>query len=254
MAHKIMIKYFNVKAIEELKRNTQVAPAGFRYGYAKGIINKDIYEELIATFPDVSKFQFIDKQSGGGRKSFYVGPNYYSGKNWGSVRHMDVLPNIWQKVLRESADPALVDLLQDATGIKMNSLCNFGFTYGREGSVQEPHIDGAARPNDPAPVHASITFLMYFNKEHGGSSGTVIYAPDRKTALFQVPDLRDSISFFEQHQAAWHGFPMVPKGEDRRLVSLSYSQEKKPTKISSSLFSYIGARIKAKWKGTSFHY
>lgn len=223
-----MLKFFNEKSVKELKNKAQTAPAGFGYGFSENIFKDDVYLELTANFPDVKNFQLVDKQSGGGHKRFYVGPDYYSGKDWGAICHMKTLPKIWQEVLLESASPEFINLLSETTGIKFNSLCNFGFAYGNEGCVQEPHIDGAARPNDPSPIHSTIACLLYLNQKPGGSSGTCIYAPDRKTIIFQVPTLRNSMSFFEQHLNAWHGFPQVPKGEDRRIISLSYSRENNP--------------------------
>jgi len=213
----------------------KVAPAGFRYGFVENIFREDIYEELAKAFPDVSLFTFIDKPSGGGHKRFYVGPNYYSGKDWGCICSMKQLPGIWQEVLRESVSPELINLLQVTTGIKFNSLCNFGFAFGNEGCFQQSHIDGAARPGDSAAIHSTIACLLYLNNRAGGSTGTRIYAPDRKTILFQAPNLRNSMSFFEQHPDSWHGFPLVPKSEERRIVSLSYSQESQPLILKTSL-------------------
>lgn len=241
-----MIKYYNVDAFKKLKEERKTAVRGFKYGFVTNVFKEDVYEELIKTFPDVTKFELVDKESGGGHKRFYVGKNYYNGKNWGSIRHMSDLPEIWKEVLKESGSKELIKLVEDSTGVKCNSLCNFGFTYGDEGCIQGPHIDGAARPNDPSPVHATIACLMYFNKEKGGVAGTEVYDVDRKTVLFAVPDLRNSFFYFEQHPDSWHGFPRVPKGADRRLVSLSFSSDPKYIGLSNSVFhtTYIKDCIK----------
>ncbi len=241
-----MIKYYNIDAFRKLKNERKTAMRGFKYGFITGVFKEDVYEELIRTFPDVSKFELVNKESGGGHKRFYIGQNYYNGKNWGSIRHMNNLPNIWKEVLKESGSKELIDIIADSTGVMCNSLCNFGFTYGNEGCMQGPHIDGAARKDDPSPVHATIACLMYFNKEKGGVAGTEVYDIDRKTVLFAVPDLRNSFFYFEQHPDSWHGFPTVPKGADRRLVSLSFSKDRKPIKISNSPFhpSYMKSKLK----------
>jgi len=187
-----------------LKRTRLTSPYGFKYGFVRGTFKEDVYKELIRTFPDVSKFKLTDKpDSGGGRKRFYVGQNYYSGKEWGSLYHMRNLPEIWKNVIKESSSKELLDLLSDATGVKFNSLCNFGFTYGNGGCMQEPHIDGAARPNDPSPIHATAACLLYFNEKPGGVVGTAVYDLDRTTVLFQVPDLRNS--FFTSSSILNHG-------------------------------------------------
>jgi len=225
------MNYFNEAAIEKLKEEAQIAPAGFRYGFVEGIFKNETFGQLVGNFPPVSSFKLVDKMSGGGRKKFYVGPNYYSGRHRGSIAHLTELPAIWIAVLRESASPEFIERLRWATGIKFNSLCNFGFSYGSEGCMQGAHIDGAARPSDPSSVHSTIACLLYFNPGPGGSTGTCIYQPDRETIIFQVPNLRNSMSFFEQHPAAWHGFPTVPAGEERRIISLSYSQEADPILI-----------------------
>jgi len=243
-----MINYYNLDAIAELENTRIISPYGFKYGFVRSIFKEDVYKDLIKSFPDVTKFKLTDKSdSGGGRKRFYVGLNYYSGEKWGSIYHMKELPQIWKDVIKESSSEELMNLLSDATGVNFNSLCNFGFTYGNGGCMQEPHIDGAIRPNDPSPIHASVACLMYFNEKSGGVAGTAIYDLDRETILFQVPDLRNSFFYFEQHPDSWHGFPTVPEGHDRRLVSLSYSQERRPIPVSESLFSHFFAPYRIKY-------
>lgn len=228
-----MLKFFNESNIEAIK--PVIAPRGFRYGYVEGIFKDDVYKELIINFPDVNSFQFVNKEnSGGGRKKFYVGSVYSSGKSYGCVCYFSHLNSIWKEVLLEAASSNFINLLRRVTGINFNSLENFGFTYSKEGCVQEPHLDGAVRANDLSPIKSTIACLLYFNSAPGGSTGTCIYEPDRKTKLFQVPNLMNSMSFFEQHIDAWHGFPMVPFGEDRRLISLAYHSGSKPINIKTS--------------------
>lgn len=118
--------------------------------------------------------------------------------------------------------------------MEFNTLANFGLTYGNEGCMQEPHLDGAVRGEEYGPANYTFACLAYFNKEPGGSSGTAVYANDRKKILFQAPSMRNSLFFFEQHPEAWHGFPPVPVGEDRRLVSLAYGSTKKPIILKTS--------------------
>jgi len=241
-----MITYYNPEAFKKLKQDSKIAPHGFRYGFVTGVFHEDVYKDLIKTFPDVKKFTLVDKQSGGGHKRFYVGPSYYSGKDWGSTRHLKNLPAVWKGVIRESGSPEFVAMVQEATGVKCNSLCNFGFTYGNEGCVQGPHIDGAARPDDPNPIHATIACLMYFNEQPGGFGGTEVYDTDRTTVIARVADLRNSFFYFEQHPDSWHGFPKMPAGADRRLVSLSFSQEPKPLLVTESVFHphYLKTQLK----------
>lgn len=235
----MMIRHFNVEAIKKAKSEIRTSPSGFRYGYIGSFFNEDSYRELAKTFPDVSRFKLVDKQSGGGHKRFYTGPHYYSGLTWGCVCHMNNLPQIWKEVLHESADPELIDLLQDVTGVKFNSLCNFGLTYGNEGCVQEPHIDGAVRADDPSPIHSTMAAILYFNENPDPIGGTAVYAPDRSTILAQAPHLRNGFFFFEQHPQAWHGFPLMPKGSERRIVSLSYSQEEELITLKQSFLHRI---------------
>jgi len=237
------MKYFNRKAIEDLKRNVRRAPSGFRYGFAPHIFREEMYEAITDGFPDVRSFRLKDIEAGGGRKNFYSGPVYYSGGDYGSVRKFSKLSDIWRGIVAESASEEFVTLLNDATGIAFNSVCNFGFAYGKEGSVQEPHLDGAVLKTKS--ISGPIACLLYLNKEPGGVSGTRIYGTDRKTVLYEVPDLRNSFFFFEQHPDAWHGFPPVPAGSDRRLVSLTYSDEPKPIRLLESfIYSKMPLRVK----------
>ncbi len=244
-----MIKYFNGEAIRLAKDNVKVAPRGFRYGFIPNLFKEEVYEELIATFPDVNKFKLVDKQSGGGRKRFYIGPAYDTDKRGGCVCFMDSLPKIWRDVLQETASPELISLLNETTGVSFNSLSIFGLTFGNEGCMQEAHIDGAVRDN-PTFIKSPIACLMYFNKNHEGSSGTRIYEVDGKTELFKAQSMRNGLFFFEQHIDSWHGFPIVPTGEERRLVSVAYNRETAPilpdTSISHKLTCVPGLKHKAK--------
>lgn len=230
-----MIEFFDIDSIKAAAKKFSYAPSAFRYGYIANLFKEDVYKKLVETFPLVSEFKLVDKQSGGGRKRFYIGPAYDASKNWGCVCHLRGLPKIWKDVLNESISPEFASLFREATGVNFNSLCAFGFTYGNEGCMQEAHIDGAVRENDPNPIHSTIACLMYFNKEEGGTGGTCVYATDRKTILFQAPSLRNGLFFFEQHPDAWHGFPIMPPGSERRLVSLAYSLEKSPINLKTSI-------------------
>lgn len=240
------IKHFNLDAIKAARTDIKTAPSGFRYGYIPHFFREDSYQELAKTFPDVKKFKLVDKQSGGGHKRFYTGSHYYSGLTWGCICHMQNLPSVWKEILEQSADPKFIELLQDVTGVTFNSLCNFGLTYGNEGCVQEPHIDGAVREDDPSPIHSTIAAILYFNEHPDPIGGTCVYAPDRMTILAQAPHLRNGFFFFEQHSQAWHGFPKMPLGAERRVVSLSYSQESKPIKLKGSPFHRLTCTYRLK--------
>jgi hypothetical protein len=227
------MKYFNEKALEDLKRGVRRAPSGFRYGFVPGIFREEVYEAVVDGFPDVTSFRLKDldeKHAGGGRKRFYAGPSYYSGAHYGSSRMFTKVSDIWRGIIEEADSEEFKGLLSDATSVPFNSICNLGFAYGKEGSVQEAHLDGAVTDMRKA-ISSSIACLLYLNREPGGVCGTRVYAPDRTTVLYEVPDLRNSLFFFEQHQDAWHGFPEVPAGANRRILSLSYSREPVPIRL-----------------------
>lgn len=214
-----------------LKESVILGKNGFRYGYVGSVFREDIYDMLVAEFPDPSRFTLVDKQSGGGRKHFYIGPAYTCAKAWGSAAGLQSVPQIWKEAFDEVSNPDTLIRMQEAMHVPLNTVANFGFAYGKSGCMQEPHLDGAIRPGDKSLIHSTVACLIYINKDEGGSSGTAIYDTDRKTALFQVPTLRNSFFFFEQHPNAWHGFPALPPGEERQIISLAYSLEKKPIPI-----------------------
>ncbi len=244
------MKYFNREALEKLKSEVRRAPSGFRYGFAPDIFRDDVYEAIVDGFPDVKTFALKDIDAGGGRKRFYSGPVYYIGGDYGSVRKFSKLSDVWRGIVAESSSEEFVSLLREATGVRFNSVCNFGFAYGKEGSVQEPHLDGAVLKTKS--ISGTIACLLYINKEPGGVSGTRVYGTDRKTVLYEVPDLRNSFFFFEQHPDAWHGFPTVPAGADRRILSLTYCEEPKPVRLTGSLaYSLLPLRAKKFLQGVS---
>lgn len=187
-----MIEFFNKRSFYESVAKVRVAPGGFRYGYIPEVFNEDVYLELVRTFPDVGRFELVSKQSGGGLKRFYAGPVYYSEKDKGCWCRFDSLPGIWKKLVKETDSERFKNLLKEATGVSFNSLTNFGFTYGNEGCVQEPHIDGEIRDPETAGLPA-IACLLYFNAAPDRVGGTCVYGTDRKTVLFQAPHLRNGL-------------------------------------------------------------
>lgn len=229
-----MIELFDVNSIEAAKKTFRTATSGFQYGFIANVFKEDVYQELMAVFPDVRQFKLVDKMSGGGHKRFYITSHYDVSKNFGCWCHLRFFPAIWQKVLQESASPEFISFLSGAAGVKFNSLATFGHTYGNEGCVQEPHIDGAVR-EDRGEYPSTLATLLYFNEKPDNTGGTCVYDVDRKTVLFQAPSLRNGMFFFKQHPDAWHGFPMMPAGAERRLVSLAYSLEKSPIRLKNTL-------------------
>lgn len=226
----------------------RVAPSGFRYGFIADVFHEDVYQELIRTFPDVGMFKLVDKISGGGRKRFYVAPHYEVSKHMGCWCHLRFYSPLWQRVFQESASPTFISFLSTALGVPCNSMCVFGHTYGNEGCRQDVHIDGAVRDDDYGKHKSTLATLLYFNERPDNISGTCIYAPDKKTVLFQAPSMRNGMFFFEQHPQAWHGFPLMPASAERRLVSLAYGQEHTPIKLNSSLLHMF--TCKNFWKTT----
>ena len=229
-----MIEFFDVNSIESAKKTFGIAPSGFRYGFITNIFPDIVYNQLMATFPDVNSFKLVDKMSGGGHKHFYVASHYDVSKNFGCWCHLRFLDPLWQKVIQESDSPEFISFLSSTIGIKCNSLASFVHMYGNEGCVQEPHIDGAVR-EDRGEYPSTLATLLYFNEKPDNIGGTRVYATDRKTVLFQTPSMRNGMFFFEQHPDAWHGFPIMPLGAERRLVSLAYGLEESPVRLKNSL-------------------
>ena len=230
-----MIKFFNKQSFYNAKNEIRVAPSGFRFGFIPDIFEEETYSELIKSFPDVNKFKLVNKQSGGGLKRFYAGPVYDSENDKGCWCGLSSSINkLWRDLVREADSTEFKDLLKEVTGVSFNSLSDFGFTYGNEGCVQEAHIDGEVRDLDNLRLPA-IACLLYFNPNPDTIGGTRVYGTDRKTILFQAPHLRNGIFFFEQHPEAWHGFPVMPPGSERKLVSLAYNTKNPPVLLNSSI-------------------
>ncbi|MBP6885657.1 MAG: hypothetical protein KBC02_00200 [Candidatus Pacebacteria bacterium] len=224
--------YINQRQVE--RAQIHKSPHGFSYGFIENFIHEAAYENLRLTFPDVRGFNLVDKASGGGRKRFYVGPTYVAGKHNDCACQVAALSRYWQEFFRECASPATAELISKAVGISFNTLCNFGLTFGNEGCVQEPHIDGAAREYDESPVKSSWASIVYFNESPNNRAGTCVYEPDRRTMTYQAPSMRNGLFFFEQHPLAWHGFPKMQKGFERRILSLAYSSQQQPLMPRSS--------------------
>ena len=239
------MKYFSDDVFDLLKSKTVVTSTGVTCGFCDKVFTPEAYKELTNSFPDVTNFKLVDKaDSGGGHKRFYIGPEYVITRNFGSVFHLRGLSDAWRGVLNEVVSPEFMERLGDATGAPINTLCNFGFTYGESGCMQEPHLDGAIRNGKNSPLNADIAFLLYFNEEADPSSATEIYDLDRKTILLKGDTMRNSWIYFRQHPNAWHGFPVVTGGHTRRILSLTYTYLPKPLPIDWSYLGALRARVK----------
>jgi len=229
-----MLRFFDADAIRALGEQTNRGPGGYRFGFVNDVLNQPAYDRLAREFPRVDHFQLVDKQSGGGRKRFYVGPSYDLGRDGGCICGLGGISQMWRQLFLECASAELMDLLGESIGIRFNSLCSFGFAYGNEGCRQEAHIDGAVRPGDASPVHSTISLFIYCNQRSQRTGGTRIYAPDRESVLFEVPELRNGLFYFEQSALAWHGYATLPPGIERRLVNFTYTLEESPVTLRTS--------------------
>ena len=88
------------------------------------------------------------------------------------------------------------------------------------------------------------------NRDPGGPGGTCIYDLDRTTVIYQVPSMRNGLFFFAQHQDAWHGFPQMPRGHERRLVSVAFSRETTPDPLKNTVLHRLtcGRRLKTMFR------
>ena len=189
------MRLIDERTLDAAFRKVRVSPRGFRYGFLSGIFTEETYERLVEAFPSVQSFRLVDRRSGGRRRRFFVGPLYDANRHHGCVCHLASLPTVWQEALSELASLSFVARLSAATGVDFNSLCTFGFTYGNEGCVQEPHLDGAVREGDTSEIHSRLACLVYMNRDPGGPGGTCIYDLDRTTVIYQAPSMRNGLFF-----------------------------------------------------------
>ncbi len=217
---------FSVSFFDNLKASRSISKTGVRHGFCDSVFKPDIYERLKAEFPDPTKFTLVDKNdSGGGHKRFYVGPEYVAARDYDSLHGVQSVSSLWKSIIDEVASHHFIEGVATATGVTCNSICNFGFAYGNEGCIQEPHLDGAIRKGAKSRVKSTVALLLYINEAKDPVSATELYDTDRKTILAKGTTMQNSLFFFEQHPDSWHGFPLVPKGHTRQIVSLSYGWE-----------------------------
>jgi hypothetical protein len=236
--------YLHPTALQRLREKTIQTHTGVTCGFINNFFLETKFQDLIRTFPELRNFKFVDKaDSGGGHKRFYVGPEYVITRNFGSVFHLRNLEKPWRNLLEELSSVEFIQKLSESTGIKFNTLCNFGIGYGDEGCMQEPHLDGAIREGDSSLIKGNIALLIYLNDQEDPISATEIYDLDRKTILLKGTTMRNSILFFKQHKNAWHGFPRVPTGHTRRIISLTYAEAPKPVGLDWSSLGYVKSTI-----------
>lgn len=239
------MSHIDESVLSRLQHAITVTRTGVTNGFCDRVFTSDSYAELTRAFPDPATFTLVDKNnSGGGRKIFYVGPEYVITRHLGSLYHLRTLPLIWKEVIQEISSLFFMKKLSAVIGTEVNTVCNFGFTFGKEGCMQEPHIDGAMRTSNHSPIKASVAFLLYFNDSDDPCSATEIYDTDRTTILSKGTTMKNSWMFFKQHPNAWHGFPRVPKNHTRRLVSLTYGYLQDPVPLTWSFSGYISSQLR----------
>lgn len=232
-----MLKFLDEQALGALRSQIRIAPAGFRYGFITGVFKPSAYEELWNAYPSLDTFRYVEIADDFKNPSskVYNGPRYGSREHNGCMDHLTGIDPIWKAVLAELASPSASAALNEATGVAFNSVREFAFNYGKKGCEIKPHLDGSARTSDP--YRTRIVFLFYFApRPGGGPGGTCLYDADRRTALFEAPDLCNSLLFFEQHPDAWHGYRAISTDAERRNMQVTYNLISRPVRPKTSLW------------------
>jgi hypothetical protein len=243
------MKYFQDSLFERIQTATKVTKTAVTCGFVDEVFTKEAFDSLIHSFPGQKEFTLYDKtNSGGGRKRFYVGPEYVLSRNGTSAYHLRHLSPPWKQLFKECLSSEFIQALSRATNTDCNTLLNFGIAYSDAGCLQEPHLDGAVRAGGSLVGEGSVAVLFYFNEDPDPISATEVYDVDRKTILLKGTTMRNSMTFFVQHANAWHGFPRVPEGRTRKIVSVFYAQTTDPKAVTWSLPSHLISKIKKKLK------
>lgn len=230
-----MLKFLNEETLQSLRSQVRIAPAGFRYSFVTNIFKPEAYEHLWSKYPPVEKFRYVEVVDNFKNPStkVYNGPRYGSREHHGCIDHLVDLDPIWKDVLAELSSPQAIKALNEATGIKFNSVREFAFNYGKKGCEIKPHLDSSARTKDP--YRTTVVCLLYFApKPGGGPGGTCVYDTDRETILLEAPDLCNSMLFFEQHPDAWHGYKTITADAERRNMQVTYNSISWPVKLKTS--------------------
>lgn len=226
-----MLRFFNQESFISLPSKIQVSPAGFRYGFLENVFCPGVYEELLGTFPAFDFFSYHEDDY----KKVYEGPYYDSHAHRGCPHSLKRVPKIWKELLREASSEEFISLFRKVSGVDFNSLRNFSFKYGKNGCEIKPHLDQASRSGNRGA--SKLVSMWYFSEKEGPTSGgTCIYSSqDRKTILFEVSTLRNSMLFFEQHQEAWHGYEAIRDESRRKALALTFNTEPERIPIKTSL-------------------
>ena len=233
------MKFFNTNAITAIPHTIKTAPRHFKYGFVPNIFQENAYKELRAKFPPFSSFGYIDD----GFKKVYEGPHFDSVEHKGYVDHLlraHVDP-IWIDLLREAHSQEFTKLFSESTGIGFNAVRNFSWKYGKEGCEITPHLDLSGMKMHSAG--SKIVCMFGFAKNPGaGPGGTTVYDVDRETVLMEAPETYNGMTFFEQHQDAWHGYKTLKPDQERWALAITFNRAREPVKIRTSFLNNILGR------------
>src|SRR3989344_3179050 len=134
------MQFFNRDTFQNVKAHMIVTPAGFRAAFIQNIFLPDVYQKLVAAYPPLSNFRHFQDAY----KNVYEGPYYDSQEYRGCIAHFKTLDPLWEAVIKEASSEEFITLFSNATGVIFNTLRNFSWKYGKEGSEIKPHLDQAA--------------------------------------------------------------------------------------------------------------
>ena len=130
----------------------------------------------------------------------------------------------WNEFYKFLFSQEFLGKMREFSGVPVNRLRHFSFSYMRKRGFQLPHIHNVGP--------STVIFMIYFSKgwEKGDPGGTYVCPEeDESTIIFEPYNLDNSAMIFHDGPQAGHGVRPIEKDVERRAIQVyleEFSEEK----------------------------
>ncbi len=185
-----------------------------KWAFIEEFFDRKFYEKLHNSYPEWD-------DTWGKKTGFDKNSNY---KMWNDKEPNDILDKFvedsrfsdaWNEFYRYIDSEEFANRMREFSGMPVNRLKHFSFSYMRKGGFQLAHIHNVGP--------STLIMMLYFSKnwKDGDPGGTYISTEeDESTMIFEPYNLDNSVMIFQDGPNAGHGVRPIEKDVERKAVQV----------------------------------
>ena len=185
-----------------------------KWTFVEEFFDRTFYEKLYNSYPKWD-------DTWGGKIGFDKNSNYkiWNGKNPDDIPENYVedknFSKTWNEFYRYVGSDEFTSKMREFSGVPINKLRHFSFSYMRKRGFQLAHI------HNTGP--STLIMMIYFSKnwKKGDPGGTFVSTEeDESTMIYEPYNLDNSVMIFQDGPNAGHGVRPIEKEVERKAVQV----------------------------------